>query len=104
MPKGEGEEVEVVFFRLSRWVSDTDLDKEYGLRDLKPADPYSLSAVNEADPDFTDEHPNGTHWQDANGNWCFAAFIRWDGDERSVNVDRDGNDWNGSWWFAGLRK
>ena len=104
MPKGNGDEVEVFFFNLGRFISDDDLEKEYELRGLKSADPYSLSAVNEADPALADTHPNATHWKDKNGKWCFAAFSRWDVDERYVNVNRDGNDWDDSWWFAGVRK
>src|SRR3989338_6783823 len=45
MPHGEGEEAEVHFFNLARCVSDPDLDKEYELLGLKPADPYSVAAV-----------------------------------------------------------
>ncbi|HXF43908.1 MAG TPA: hypothetical protein VNK70_00285 [Candidatus Paceibacterota bacterium] len=103
MPRGEGEEVEVIFFNLGRYVSDNDLEKEYELRGLMPADPYSLAAVNGADPAFADERPNGTHWKDADGRWCYAAFDRhWD-DGRRVRVNRDGRDWSDDWWFAGLR-
>jgi len=103
MPKGEGDEAEVHFFKLGRYVSDADLEKEYGLRGLKPADPFSLAAVNEADPNFADEHPNGTHWQDANGKWCYMAFSRWGGG-RSLDARRRVSGWSGHWWFAGLRK
>ncbi len=103
MPTGEGDEVDVVFFKLGRFVSDNDLENEYALRGLIPADPYSLAAVNEADPAFADEHPNGTHWKDKDDKWCFAAFDRWY-DERDVLVNRNGSDWLDDWWFAGLRK
>lgn len=101
MPRGEGEDAEVHFFNLGRYVTDAELDKEYELRGLKPADPYSLAAVNEVDTAFADERLNGTHWKDAKGKWCFAAFNRWHG-ERGVVVDR-GDGWDGDWWFAGLR-
>lgn len=106
MPRGDGEEAEVHFFNLGRYVNDLELDKEYELRGLKPADPYSLAAVNEDDSAFADEHPNGTHWKDANGKWCYAAFSRWR-DERRVlvaHVRRYDRDWYDDWWFAGLRK
>ena len=103
MPNGTGEETEVFFFNLVRYVNDSDLDKEYELRGLKPADPYSLSAVNEADPAFADTHPNSTHWKDENDKWCFATFFR-HGDERYLDVYRDDSDWDGGWWFAGVRK
>lgn len=38
--------------------------------------------------------------------WYDAQFFtcnRWN-DERNVNVNRNDNDWNDNWWFAGLRK
>lgn len=108
MPKGEGDEVEVVFFKpdLSQrngFISDDDLEKEFELRGLKPADPVSVAAVNEADPAFADEKPHGTHWKDAKGNWCCATFNRWR-DERGVHVSRYDRDWSDYWWFAGVRK
>lgn len=56
IPKGEGEETTVEFFKLSKYVSDNDLDLEYQKRGLIP-DPYAQAAVNEADPAFADEHP-----------------------------------------------
>ena len=34
----------------------------------------------------------------------FATFNQWNDDERNVNVNRNDNDWNDNWWFAGLRK
>ena len=104
MPQGTGEEVEVVFFNLGRYISDAELDKEYELRVLKPADPYSLSAVNEDDPAFADTKPNATHWKDSNGKWCYAAFLQWDDDERHVHVNRHVTVWLDYWWFAGFRK
>ena len=108
MPKGEGDEVEVVFFKpdLSNrngFISDDDLEKEFELRGLKPADPISVASVNEADPVLADENPHGTHWKDAKGNWCFAAFHRWYG-EREVSVRRVDGGWHGLWSFAGVRK
>ena len=110
MPKGEGEEVEVHFFKSDAsaydkngWISDDNLEKQFELRGLKPADPYSVAAVNEADPAFADERPNGTHWQNADGKWCYSAFFHWD-DERGVDVDYYDYGWPGGWWFAGLRK
>lgn len=108
MPKGDGDEAEVVFFKpdLSQrngFISDDDLEKEFELRGLKPADPISVAAVNEADHTFADENPHGTHWKDAEGKWCYAVFDRWN-DERYVSVDRNDGAWSVSWWFAGLRK
>ena len=107
MPKAPAVLAEIVFFKpdLSKRdgrISDDDLEKEYALRGLEPVDPISLAALNEAAPAFADETPHGTHWKDADGRWCFAAFHHWD-DERGVSVYRF-YDWRDSWWFAGVRK
>ncbi len=103
MPRGEGEETEVVFFKVGKDISCKQLDEEYAIRGLVPADPYSLARVNEEDPAFADEHPNGTQWKDANGNYCYAFFLLWEG-RRDVDVDRNAFDWVDVWWFAGVRK
>ncbi len=104
MPNGTAEEVEVLFFNLGRTVSNVELGKEYELRGLKPADPFTLAAVNEADPAFADEKTNGTQWKNAKGKYCFAAFGRWSVGKRVVLVHQDDDAWDGSWWFAGVRK
>jgi len=103
MPHGDGEEVEVFFFNLGHYVSDDKLEEEFALRGFVAADPYTLAAVNEADPAFADDHPNTTHWKVSSGKWCYAVFNRWS-DERRVFVHRVVYDWRGPWWFAGLRK
>lgn len=108
MPHGAGEEAEVYFFKpdLTKRggrIGDADLEKEFEFRGFAPADPYTLAAVNRDDPAFADEHPNGTHWKDANGKWCYAAFDRWYG-ERDVSVSRYDYDWDDRWWFAGVGK
>ena len=102
MPRGEGNEGETVFFKLDRWVSDDELKKEYELRGLIPEVPYTLAAINAADPAFADNHPSVTHWRDAGGRWCYVAFRRWH-DERRVYVRRYDGQWHDSWWFAGRR-
>jgi hypothetical protein len=102
MPVGEGsEETELVYFRLGRFVSEDDLAKEYETRELIP-DPQAQTADNEADPAFADNHPNGTQWKLPKG-YGFVAFDRLGGG-RSVGCGRDGDDWDGRWWFAGRRK
>lgn len=108
MPKGLGGEVEIVFFKpdLSErdgHISDDDLEKEYELRGLKPADPFSVAALNEADPAFADEKTHGTHWKDENGKWCYATFFRWY-DGRGLFVFRNDVGWDDRWSFAGVRK
>ncbi|MBI2409462.1 hypothetical protein HYV30_00250 [Candidatus Kaiserbacteria bacterium] len=105
MPRGGGREVEVCFFELDHWVNDIELEKEYVRRGLAPVDPFSLAAVNEAYPLFADGHPNATHWQDANGRWCYAKFGRPLSGARHVLVylQREGCVYS-SGWFAGRRK
>lgn len=102
IPQGEGEEVDVYFFNPGRYVPVAELAKEYELRGLK-IDPAAQAAVNRDDPSFADERPNGSQWQDAQGEYCCATFDRWGG-ERVVHVDRDDRGWSDGWWFAGVRK
>lgn len=102
MPKGESDEVEVFFFKVGQDVNCADLLKEYELRGLKP-DHFAQGAVNEADQTFADEHPNGTQWQDKDGNFCCLTFGRWVG-KRDVSCSRFGGGWGDDWWFAGVRK
>ena len=102
IPRGEDDEATVEFFKLGKYVSDDDLAREYEKRGLTP-DPYAQAAVNEADPVFADEHPNGTHWKDEDGNWCYVAFHRRVG-KRVVGVYRNSRGWDDSWWFGGVRK
>lgn len=102
MPKGEGDEPEVVFFKIGRFITDDDLEREYEKRGLVPVDPYSLATINMNDPAFDDERPNATHWKDSKG-WCYAMFSRLGGG-RKVGVDRSDSGWGDLLWFAGARK
>ncbi|HEY4509230.1 MAG TPA: hypothetical protein VJC13_03060 [Candidatus Paceibacterota bacterium] len=110
MPKGRGGKTEVLFFKprpeaydKNGLISDDNLEKEFEFVGLKPVDPYSLAQANTDDPAFADTHPNGTHWKDTDGKWCFAAFDRWR-DGRIVFVVEGGFGWNDYWWVAGVRK
>lgn len=108
IPRGEGDEVDVVFlkpdlFLRDGFISKSDLEKELDLRGLKPADLISVAAVNEADPAFADQIPHCTQWKDAKGRSCYAAFhhlLK----VREVDVYCNGFDWDGTWWFTGVRK
>ncbi|NTW14692.1 MAG: hypothetical protein HGA31_06755 [Candidatus Moranbacteria bacterium] len=109
MPVGDGDEVDVVFFKSEKWeytrpgfMSDDDFEKALARRGLM-SDLRAVIAANEDDPEFADNHPNGAHSRDAEGKWCFVAFNRWGG-ERDVGVNRNDYGWYGNWWFAGVRK
>ncbi len=111
MPMGHGEGAEIVFLKPEPeeytrpgFMSDDDLEKALECRDLISVDPNSLAAFNEANPTFADERPHGTHWKDADGKWCYAAFNLWFDGERRVRVGRDDDDWDDDWFFAGVRK
>lgn len=108
MPRGEGDEVDMVFFKprpeeytRPGFMSSADYMKALDRRGLKP-DPYAQAQANKDDPAFADEHPNGTQWQE-DDHYNFAAVSRWGG-RRGVGVGRHGGDWNGNWWFGGVRK
>lgn len=103
MPKGVDETVTIEFIPLEKWMSYEVVDLKLAEYDLVAVDPYALAAFNAAEPDFATKHPCFTHWKDATGNWCCAAFCDWD-DERGVNVRRGSLAWDGRWWVAGVRK
>ena len=108
MPMGEGEEADVYFFKPKPseytrpgYMSDDDLEKCLEIRGIV-SDHYAQAAVNEEDPAFADDYPNGTHWKH-DGRWHFASFSHWL-DERSVGVLRYDFGWDDDWWFGGVRK
>lgn len=110
MPKGEGDEVEVVFFKpnLSGRVGNISYDdfkNDFELRGLDPADPISLAAVNEVKCDLADRVRNCTYWKDHEGHLCYMAFLRID-DDREVHVVRavDNVYWDNRFWLAGIPK
>ncbi len=95
---------ELVLFTVGKYMTDDELEKEYVLRELEPATIELIADFDVKNPTQIDEKKYvGTHWKDAKGNWCYAAFSRWDG-RRRVGVYRsDDDDWNVCWWFAGVR-
>ncbi|HEX8993734.1 MAG TPA: hypothetical protein VF803_00595 [Candidatus Paceibacterota bacterium] len=99
MPRGTRKDVAVYFFKPCLDLDDTDLAKQYLIRNLYPCDPFALAAVNEADPSFAMRYPNATHWKDDRGAWCVAAFSKSAGGI-GVCVDR-GCGWVPGWYFAG---
>lgn len=90
------------FFRLDKYLSDNELQNEYENRGLVPASVFALLSTPQGKLDKM--RYVGTHWKDSKGKWCFCTFRRWDDGERSVIVDRNDNDWDDDWWFAGVRK
>jgi hypothetical protein len=102
IPEGE-EEVDFVFFKPGRRMSDAEVETERAKRGLV-RDLEAQAAANSGDNlKFADEHPNGDSWKDADGNWCFAYFIR-DGDERYVFVHQSVDGWVGGGWFGGVAR
>lgn len=101
-PEKEVEESDIELFNVGRCVASDELEKEYNSRGLQAIDPYSLASYYKGNPERYKYL--GTHWKDGSGKWCHIAFGRWDGDERGVNVNRDGSLWGDCWWFAGVRK
>ncbi len=103
MPVGQGsEDVELVYFKLGRYIQAEDLEREYEARGFRP-DPQAQMADNEADPSFADDHPNSCFWDRDGQVSSFAAFYRW-GDGREVLVGRSDDGRVDRWWFAGVRK
>jgi hypothetical protein len=76
-------EMDIYFFPLKKFTSAADYQKKMAEHGLVPH-PYGVAAVNEDDPTFADEHPNGTQWVDKDGKHCYLAFRRWRGAERGA--------------------
>src|SRR3989338_1785261 len=111
MPRTKTEGIEEVKVRFLKprpeayengYMSDESLAAEYDYFGLKP-DPIAQTAVNEQDPAFADTHPNGCHWKDATGEYCFTTFRRWS-DGRGVVCNRIGDGWGVDCVFGGVCK
>jgi len=115
IPRGVSGDVEVVFFKADDsafdqddCISEDNLENQFTQRGLAPADLYSVAKVNEDDSDFANDHPNGTHWKDKSGRWCFVSFNRRFVYGKCVHIGYadefpDGV-WKGKGWlFAGIR-
>lgn len=102
MPGGESGDRDIFFFSLDYEASDDELDREYALRILTPADPYALAELNAVRYGFSDEYPNITHWRDGKGNCCYLAFRKLL-TGRYAYVGRHTPPWNKCWYHAGIR-
>ena len=80
MPNSKDKTKKVTFFHVGRTISDEELEKEFTKHNLTPVDPFTLAAINEADPTFADKYPNGTQWKDVIGKVCKAVFSGWGGE------------------------
>lgn len=99
---GRDEEVEVLLIPLGRPMADERVEELIPVG-FRSADPWELVAVNEDDSSFADNHPNFTHWQNANKKWCWAAFRKWDC-KRVVHAYRSDDVWDAYWYLAVVRE
>lgn len=104
--------VKLAFFKIDlkkygEWISEDELENEYRLRCLRPADHNLITTFDKLYPDFSKEKPFGTHWKNNDGCWCHAepSFV-----ERVNEVHTSPNHGWGKhkwavdfWWFAGVR-
>lgn len=97
--------VNLYLFRLTRYnYGVEELMQEYESRRLRPADPYSLAALNEFDHDFVRTHEdNRTVWKSSKG-WRYLSFGIDAADRRSVYVGNVSDEEKifGRYWFAGV--
>lgn len=94
-----GEKIEL--FNVGKYISNSELMKEYENRGLVPASPVDLI---EAYKDSQPEKFIATVWDYNDSETSYIAFYRWSGDRRNVDVVRRGLGWRDYWWFAGVRK
>ena len=93
-------DVELHYFHPGRSLTDEQLQQEYQSRKLVP-DPLAQT-IDNRDLAFADLHPNGTHWQDREGRWCYLTFDRQFYQGPRVMADFHRNEWFPYWWFAGV--
>lgn len=61
-------------------------------------DPIGVIAANQKDNKLSSEYPNGTQWQDREGNWCFVAF-KFRYGKPVVHVGKGVDSWTADWFF-----
>ncbi len=76
VPDGAGD---VHFFKLKQFTRDDEIENQLAARGLQAANPYAVASVNIDNTDFTRQYKNGTHWQDANRDWCYLVYEVKDG-------------------------
>lgn len=89
-------------FKTGKYLSADEVAAEYERRGLIPADPRMVADYSEQHK--AEEHYIATQWKDAQGQYCYAAFGRGAGGDRSASVGRSAHGWGGRWSFAGSRK
>lgn len=98
--RNEGEkEVEIEFFKLEKYVTNSELLKEYETRNLTPDVGAIISFLIENPKKLYENKYIGVQIE----NNCYANFCVWL-DGRKVGVNRNDLDWSDWWWFAGVRK
>ncbi|MFH0873992.1 MAG: hypothetical protein V1846_04130 [Candidatus Komeilibacteria bacterium] len=108
MPRGEGEEVDVVFFSAHRQLDDDELEREYERQGIVP-DPYAQAQVNADDHGFVVSHSNATHWLGPDGKWrCLLTSTTIPSRFNWVTVKKSEDDksskYGDFWWYGGVRK
>ncbi len=107
MPRGEGDERDVIFFKPNRFMTGFELKSVYESLRLYPADPYSLCGANESDPIFADQHPNLTIWEKLDGKQCYVAFHNRYCNIHVVDVgvmESYDKSLDCHWWYAGISR
>lgn len=89
-------------FGLGRYVTAEELADEYLNRGLVPAGISGILAL--GDNVLDERRYVATQWKDSDGNWCSAAFYRWDVGRRVRVYRYDGGAWSDIWWFCGVRE
>lgn len=84
----------VTVFTIGKYIKCAELEKEYAVRGLAPADLISIASSEK--PAYL-----ASQWKDAEGIYCCVTFMRWNGG-RDVDVRRYDSGWDGIWSFAGV--
>lgn len=102
MPNCNDKGLDIDFINFGEYVKASELKSRLAFLGYKLVDPFALAKLNQDDPTFADQYPNGTQWEDSNGKLCYAVFNRVVV-ERYVGVGQNDVGWYGGWWFACIR-
>jgi hypothetical protein len=103
VPKGKGKDVPVYLFRIGHERFANEVDRDVQKLGFQLADPYTLIALNAAEPGFADKYPNATQWSTGMGYSDAIAFSRHE-NERRVTIHERCAVWSEIWWFALIHK
>ena len=104
MPRGEGPEKDVHFFKFEPPTNEDEIVTELALHGFVLAQPYYVIEVNKADPAFAEGHFNGSFWKDSQGRWCYLTCNDMTNGEKDVYIHPSRGNFRDTVWVAAVPK